>query len=84
MRIGVKYCGGCNSHYNRREQIKKLAGKYETVRFEPVEDGKDYDIVLLVCGCMRTCIREYRSAAAGQWFVLQSEENFDEIEKVIM
>ena len=55
LRVGVKYCGGCNPEYDRValvEQIKKrLAGK---VSFVPPEN-EGIDIILAVQGCKTAC-----------------------------
>ena len=55
LRVGVKYCGGCNPEYYRValvEQIKeRLEGK---VSFVPPE-SEGVDIILVVYGCKTAC-----------------------------
>ena len=55
LRVGVKYCGGCNPEYDRValvEQIKeRLEGK---VSFVPSEN-EGIDIILAVHGCRTAC-----------------------------
>ena len=55
LRIGVKYCGGCNPEYDRValvERIKKrLSGK---ISFVPPE-SHGVDIILAVQGCKTAC-----------------------------
>ena len=55
LRVGVKYCGGCNPGYDRValvEQIKeRLEGK---VSFVPPE-SEGVDIILTVNGCRTAC-----------------------------
>ena len=55
LRVGVKYCGGCNPEYDRValvEQIKKrLEGK---IGFVPPE-SEGGDIILAVNGCKTAC-----------------------------
>ncbi len=55
LRVGVKYCGGCNPEYDRValvEQIKeRLEGK---VSFVPPE-SEGVDIILAVNGCRTAC-----------------------------
>ena len=57
MRIGVKYCGGCNPRFDRISEIKELMARYPQEEFELLNVKKQYDRVLLVCGCERTCLR---------------------------
>ena len=55
LRVGIKYCGGCNPEYDRVdlvEQIRKsLEGK---VSFVPIEN-KQIDIILAVQGYKTAC-----------------------------
>ncbi len=55
LKIGLKYCGGCNPEYDRVravEQItERLQGKAE---FCP-PGNKDLDIILVVEGCATAC-----------------------------
>ena len=52
MKIGVKYCGGCNSRYDRTKQVAKLIQQFPTHTFTYQPDQEVCDICLLVCGCM--------------------------------
>jgi hypothetical protein len=56
LRIGVKYCGGCNPEYDRVALIKsvqeRLAVKADFVSWE----NKDIDQVLVLCGCSTSCV----------------------------
>lgn len=55
MRIGIKYCGGCNPRYDRVAYVRTLAGRYPDAVFSPAEPEQDYDVVLVVCGCSAQC-----------------------------
>jgi len=55
LRVGVKYCGGCNPEYDRVtlvEQIKeRLEGKVSFV----LPESEGVDIILAVHGCRTAC-----------------------------
>jgi len=55
LRVGVKYCGGCNPEYDRValvEQIKeKLDGKVSFV----LPESEGINIILAVVGCKTAC-----------------------------
>lgn len=55
MKIGVKYCGGCNSRYDRTKQVTKLMKQFPAHTFTYHPDQEVCDICLLVCGCMTAC-----------------------------
>lgn len=52
LKIGVKYCGGCNPQYDRVEMVEKignsLQGKAELV--SPGSNG--VELILAVQGCL--------------------------------
>lgn len=55
MKIGIKYCGGCNTNYDRTALVEQLKSKYSYYEFEPAEVGIEYDVLLIVSGCKRLC-----------------------------
>ena len=67
MRIGVKYCGGCNPFYDRKAEVEKLERNLKNISFELVQHGESYGRVLLVCGCPRACI--WKHAVSGKYAV---------------
>lgn len=79
MRIGVKYCGGCNPNYNRKAAIEMLKSKWRGCSIEPVNEKEGYDKILLVCGCARTCIRNFRIAGCEEYIVVQTEKNLEDM-----
>ena len=55
LEIGVRYCGGCNSRYDRVAVVKRLAALLPDCDFVTAEAGKPYGAVLVVCGCPSRC-----------------------------
>jgi hypothetical protein len=55
LRVGIKYCGGCNPEYDRIgivDHIKQsLQDKIKIVRSE----SEDVDLILSVNGCSTAC-----------------------------
>lgn len=54
--IGVRYCGGCNSHYDRVALVSRLAEQLPEYRFTVAQPAKRYAAALLVCGCPSRCV----------------------------
>jgi len=56
MRVGVKYCGGCNPSYDRAKCVGKIQeaadDRIEWVFFDPAGVAA----LLLVSGCDRQCV----------------------------
>ena len=52
MRIGIKYCGGCNPRYDRVAAVKELQQRHPEWKIEPAgEGGQEY--ILAVPPCAR-------------------------------
>lgn len=62
MKIGVKYCGGCNPSFDRVQFVKLLKKEFADTTFETVERNKNYDLIIVICGCVRACanIMDYK------------------------
>ncbi len=52
MKIGVKYCGGCNPEY-RREEVEEVLRKHFKISY-----SEDVDILILINGCRKACLAE--------------------------
>lgn len=61
----VKFCGGCNPHFDRgafyRELTKTLA---DVAVFTPAEPGRHYDVLVLLHGC-ESCADRYEEICAA-------------------
>jgi hypothetical protein len=75
-RIGIKYCGGCNSFYDRVGMVEKLARKLKGIAIFLSYEDFPYDLLLIVNGCMRACAdREDIHALCPNWMSISEEVN---------
>jgi hypothetical protein len=58
LKIGIKYCGGCNPSYERVEMIQRVQSLLEDRFIFSVDDLQDLDVMVLVSGCPRACANE--------------------------
>lgn len=79
MKIGVKYCGGCNSIYNRGRQVELLKQRFSEHEYCTPGEQKTCDIWLVVCGCMRACASTEGLTAVKRLFILPTERSFQEV-----
>lgn len=82
MKVGFKYCGGCNPIYNRKDFLKKLIDKHGDVHFTIAEENIFYDIVLIINGCLRACTSHEKLNGRIKLFA-NSQDVFNKIDKVI-
>lgn len=61
MKIGIKFCGGCQSKYDRGDVFENIKNKIKNVNFEYVEKYGNYDILIVISGCQIKCadIKDY-------------------------
>ncbi|MDR1376811.1 MAG: hypothetical protein LBJ22_04810 [Synergistaceae bacterium] len=88
MIVRVKYCGGCNSSYDRAALVRSLQEAFPSVEFaygRARQDGQDF--ALVVCGCPVKCA-DYKDfqGSLGR-FVMESQNDLSaarrEIEKAL-
>lgn len=63
LSCGVKFCGGCNPRFARGEAYQRIKEALtDKIDFVYAEEGGQYDILLVVCGCTNCCasILEYQ------------------------
>lgn len=83
MKIGVKYCGGCNSIYNRVAKVEAIKNQFPQHSFLNASREGSCDVCLLVCGCARACVSD-DGITAKQIFRLSSEKSFAEVQEYLI
>ena len=74
MKIGIKYCGGCNPRYDRSHMTAQLLKSLPDA--EPVYDTGVYcPIWLVVCGCPSACV-DTGPLRAGEIITVSSAKEF--------
>ena len=53
--VAIRYCGGCNSRYDRVALVKRLSSFFPEVEFVNALPGVPYPAALVVCGCPSRC-----------------------------
>lgn len=78
MRIGIKYCGGCNPRYDRRELSQKIISRFNEVDFLAAQENKDYDAVIIICGCTSACAA-HKNLKTKEKIFIKSEDELDKV-----
>jgi len=73
---GIKYCGGCREHYDRKAAAKKIQDGFSDTRFVFAENGGSYDALLVISGCGVRCA-DISGYHAGKTIVIDSEESIE-------
>lgn len=76
MRIGIKYCGGCNPRYDRTalvSRLKKYVGEGHSI--ETAKQGIIYDIIVVLFGCTSACANHENLKAKYEKIYITSESD---------
>ncbi|MDR7855614.1 hypothetical protein [Tissierella sp.] len=55
MIVGIKYCGGCNSRFDRVTMVDKIKSDYREFDFNYATENIEYDFIIVVNGCHIAC-----------------------------
>lgn len=82
MVIGIKYCGGCNSTYDRADAVKKLMAAYPQHTWVYAAHGERIaDYWLCVCGCPAVCASTDGLIAHKELILLASLADFKSLQE---
>jgi len=56
MKVGLKYCGGCNPNFDRLSIAKSLLENISEVSFISAFGINDYSTLIVINGCKRACV----------------------------
>ncbi|WP_409968928.1 hypothetical protein RFF05_02870 [Bengtsoniella intestinalis] len=76
MTIGIKYCGGCNPRYNRKQAVETLVEAFPHWTVSTAYPNVCYDVLVVVCGCSATCAT-ISDLQATQTFILATQADVD-------
>lgn len=82
MDIGIKYCGGCNPKYDRKEFLHNLK-RNSNFNFEIADLNKVYDIVIVLCGCNSSCVNHEELKFKLRKILVKSQEDYYEVNKIL-
>lgn len=55
VKIGIRYCGGCNPRYDRVRAVRTLEAAFPDVLFFSQGADRLPDLLIMVCGCSSRC-----------------------------
>lgn len=82
MNIGIKYCGGCNPKYDRKDFLKLLEREF-IYKFEVAKIDKIYDIVIVLCGCTSCCAEHSQLKFRCEKILVRSNESYIKVKEIL-
>ncbi len=53
--VGIRYCGGCNSRYDRGAMVSRIIKNHPELKIEIAREENEYDCLLIIGGCSSCC-----------------------------
>ncbi len=84
MTIAVKYCGGCNSRYDRRKIFDRLRKDFghNVIHYMDAKETPDY--VVVICGCESACPNLSELTYKKEILTIQDPNGYDKIKDLIV
>ena len=79
LRIGIKYCGGCNPGYERVEMMERIQFRFNDRFLFLRHDEPDIDVLILMSGCHRACAAEDLNTRRIPHCLVTGEDDFDSL-----
>jgi len=74
MKVGIKYCGGCNPRYDRAAKVSQLKSENPQWDWEYAREESSYDLLVVAGGCT-ACCASYEQYKADKVVKLRSAED---------
>lgn len=78
LRVGVRYCGGCNPGFERVALVEHLFGSLEGKAQAVGYREEAIQALLVVCGCATACPAQEGVSEGLPRFVLREEKHLQE------
>ena len=76
MKIGIKYCGGCNPRFNRKSIAERLEKDFPEAEIFVAKETKVADWFVIVCGCTNACASHDDLIGTCGKFVIASYKDY--------
>ena len=85
MKCGVRFCGGCNPRYDRRQALNQIDSQVKDLDFINAAEGVPHDLLLVIGGCSNCCASyeqfETKDGILKMWDKTHIERILDDIQK---
>lgn len=78
MKIGIKYCGGCNPRYDRGSLMSDLRATFgERHLFEVAREEGVYEALIVLGGCTSCCAKHDHLSITGETFFVKGPSDYE-------
>lgn len=81
MKVGIKYCGGCQNRYNRSDFVNEVKAKNTDVDFVIAQDADVVDYLLVINGCTAACADISKITSRKGYFMVTGKHQIKMVQK---
>jgi hypothetical protein len=82
VRVGIKYCGGCNPWYDRPAIVRRLQDDFPQAEVVRAGDA-EVDAVAVVCGCPVACACHADLQGAMGKVIVTQESDYEALRRLL-
>lgn len=79
MKVGIKFCGGCNSRFDRGREFQRLKKRVHQVQWVSGRENEICDYWLVICGCQRICAETKNLLAKEGILIVKNPMDFEKV-----
>ena len=81
MKCGIKFCGGCNTRYERGEASRQIQRELSQIEFAHAVEGEKYDNLLVIGGCPACCASYEQYDVTGKVIKMWDSSHIEAVKK---
>lgn len=81
MKCGIRFCGGCNPRFDRRNAVEEIKSDLNEISFHNAVDGDNYDSLLVIGGCPSCCASYDQFNVNGEVVKMWDEEHIPAVKE---
>jgi len=80
LKLGIKYCGGCNPRYDRSQLFRRIQADFGHIHtIEIAEEKETYETLFIIGGCMNCCAKTDHLSVQGKTVRIKSPEDYEKL-----
>ena len=83
MKIGIKYCGGCNNYYDRVAFVNNVKEANQDLEFIIAQDGDVVDYLLVINGCTAACADISHITSRKGHFMVTGRHQIKKVQEIL-
>jgi hypothetical protein len=84
MKVGIKYCGGCNPRFDRLNIAKQLQSELADLTIKPAGENEVFDVIAVICGCFSQCAKHDTLKGKYGKVIITKSADYEKLRNLIL